>query len=169
MNHTQKQFRILAIALSARGLSFAVMEGEDSLVAWGGKQAEGDKNAQALAKAEKLLDLYKPGILVLQDMEAKGSHRYPRMKRLNRQIIKAAGTRKIKVTLISGERQRSLLLGDTNGTKHEMAEMLAQRFPVELGSRLPAKRREWESESSRMGIFDAAALAVAFRMRGIRH
>jgi len=39
------------------------------------------------------------------------------------------------------------------------------QFPDELASRLPPKRKLWNSEDSRMDFFDAVALAVVFRMR----
>jgi Holliday junction resolvasome RuvABC endonuclease subunit len=166
MNYNQKQFRILAIALSSRGLGYAVLEGEKSLIECGGKSVKnGDKNSQCLAKVKKLEEFYQPDVLVLQDVAAKGSRRAPRIKTLNQQIIEAAGKRKLKVALFSGKQLRSLLLADAKGTKQEMAEMLAKHFPDELASRLPPKRRPWTSEDGRMDIFDAAALAVAFRMR----
>ena len=72
-----------------------------------------------------------------------------------------AENQKIEVKLISGKQLRSLLLGNSKGTKQEMAEKLAKDFPDELASRLPPKRRLWMSEDSRMDIFDAVALAVA--------
>ena len=166
MNPNQKQFRILAIALSSRGLGYAVLEGEKSLIECGGKTAKnGNKNSQCLAKVKKLVEFYQPGVLVLQDTLAKDSHRAPRIKTLNRQIVEVAGKRKLKVGLFSGKQLRNLLLGDAKGTKHEMAEMLAKHFPDELASQLPPKRRPWTSEDGRMDLFDAAALAVAFRMR----
>jgi hypothetical protein len=37
--------------------------------------------------------------------------------------------------------------------------------PDELASRLPPKRKTWKSEDSRMDIFDAGALVVAFRIK----
>jgi len=43
--------------------------------------------------------------------------------------------------------------------------MLAKQFPDELASRLPPKRKTWESEDSRMDIFDAVALAVTFWLK----
>jgi hypothetical protein len=49
---------------------------------------------------------------------------------------------------------------DGRGTKHALAEIIAKRFPEELGSRLPPKRKPWMSEDSRMNIFDAVALAL---------
>jgi hypothetical protein len=163
MNQTSsKYFRILAVALSARGFGFVVMEGQKTIIEYGGRVAVGDKNNQSLAKMEKLLNFYRPGTLVLQDAEAKGSRRAPRIKTLNRQIRGLAEKRKITVKLISGKQLRSFLLGNPKGTKQEMAEMLAMQFPDELASRLPPKRKTWESEDGRMDIFDAMALALAY-------
>lgn len=166
MNQTPtKHFRILAVALSARGFGFVVMEGQKTIIECGGRVADGDKNAQSLTKLEKLLNFYRPDLLALQDVEAKGLRRAPRIKTLNRQIKSVAERRKIKVKLISGNQLRSLLLGNPKGTKQEMAEVIAMEFPDELASRLPRKRKAWESEDGRMDIFDAVALAAAFRMR----
>jgi hypothetical protein len=167
MNHTtSKQFRILAVALSTRGFGFVVMEGQKTIIECGGRVATGGKkNAQSVAKAEKLLNFYQPDVLVLQDVQAKGSHRAPRIKTLNRQIKAVAEKRKIRVKLISGKQMRTLLLGNAKGTKQEMAEALAAQFPDELASRLPPKRKPWKSEDARMDIFDAVALAAAFRLK----
>ena len=160
-----KHFRILAVALSARGFGFVVMEGQKTIIECGGRVADGDKNTQSLTRMKKLLNFYRPGVLVLQDVEAMGSRRAPRIKTLNRQIKGAAEKRKIEAKLISGKQLRRLLLGNPKGTKQEMAETLVMQFPDELASRLPPKRKPWKSEDSRMDIFDAVALAVVFRMR----
>jgi hypothetical protein len=55
-----------------------------------------------------------------------------------------------------------MFFAEGQGTKHALAEMLAGRFPEELASRLPPKRRPWMSEDYRMDIFDAVALALTF-------
>jgi len=99
---------------------------------------------------------------VMQDVNAKGCHRAPRIKALQRQVCKLAARQKCEVALLSGEKLRITLLGDVKGTKHEMAEMLAQKYPVELAAKLPPKRRAWENEDRRMDIFDAVALAKVF-------
>ena len=49
-----------------------------------------------------------------------------------------------------------------------MAELLVMQFPDELASRLPPKRKTWESEDGRMDIFDAVALAVVSRMKYVK-
>jgi hypothetical protein len=41
--------------------------------------------------------------------------------------------------------------------KHEVAAALAKQFPS-LASRLPPKKKCWQSEDYRIGIFDAAAV-----------
>ncbi len=159
-----RHYRLLAVALSSRGFGYAVLEGEKFLVEYGSTSVKGDKNRQCLDKAEKLIALYRPDALVLQNATAKGSHRAPRIKTLNHQAIEAARKYRLKVTLFSGKQLRSLLLCDPRGTKHEMAEMLAKLFPDELASRLPPKRRPWEGADARMDIFDAVGLAVAYRI-----
>ncbi len=163
-HHSSKRYRLLTIALSSRGLGYAVLEGEKFLVEYGNTSVKGDKNRQCLVKMEKLIALYRPDALVLQNATAKGSHRAPRIKTLNQQAIEAARKHRLKVTLFSGKQSRSLLLGNVHGTKQEMAEMLVKHFPDELASRLPRKRRTWEGADARMDIFDAVGLAVAYRI-----
>ena len=160
-----KRHRLLAIALSSRGLGYAVIEGEKFLVDYGNMSVKGDKNRQCLARTKRLFELYLPDLLVLQDVTAKGSHRAPRIKTLNQQIIETASKRRLRVALFSGKQLRNILLGNIRGTKYEVAQLLAKRFPDELTLRLPPKRRPWESADARMDTFDAVALAVAFRMR----
>jgi len=51
---TSKQNRILAIALTARGFGYCVME-DNMLLEWGKKEAKGNKNFQSMNKIEKLI------------------------------------------------------------------------------------------------------------------
>lgn len=72
----------------------------------------------------------------------------------------------VSVVVFSRQQVRQVFFADGGeGTKHALAEKMAKRFPEELGFRLPPKRRAWESEDSRMDIFDAVALALAWRYR----
>jgi|ERR1017187_203160 Holliday junction resolvasome RuvABC endonuclease subunit len=156
-----KHFRILAIAPSIRGFGFAVLEEQETLVDWGVKTVKkGDKNKQSLAKVKKLIADYQPGVLVLEDTSAKGSRRAPRIRKLCQQIIKMTANRKVSVKLFSRDQMMKTFIADGRGTKHALAEMIADRFPEELGSHLPPKRKPWMSEDSRMTIFDAVALAL---------
>jgi len=165
MNHI-KQFRILAVFLSTRGFGYAVMEGENTLIDYGNKVVQKDKNVHSLAQIQKVIRQNQPDVLVLLDVMAKGVHRAQRIKELHLEVVALSIKRKLKVVTIGATGVRSRLLGELVGSKHEMAELLARRFPDELASRLPPKRRTWESEDARMDIFEAVALAVVFRMKG---
>jgi hypothetical protein len=68
----------------------------------------------------------------------------------------------VTVKLFSREQVRRVFFANGQGTKQAPAEILAKRFPEELGSRLPPKRRPWMSEDYRMDIFDAVSLALTF-------
>jgi Holliday junction resolvasome RuvABC endonuclease subunit len=166
MNQTMsKQVRILAIAPTARGFGYCVME-DEAILECGYKGVRGNKNCKSVFKIEKLVKQFLPSALVLQDVNAAGCRRAPRVKALHQQVIGLAAKKKVKVSLFSGKSLRNALLGDVKGTKHEMAEMLANKYPVELAAKLPPKRRLWENEDGRMDIFDAVELAVVFRMSG---
>jgi len=158
-----KQFRILAIAPVTRGFGFAVLEGRDTLINWGVKTVTGNKNAKSLEKVEELIAHYQPGVLVLEDASAKGSLRHPRIRRLVPQIIKLAKAGKVNVSLFSREQVMKVLIPDGQGTKHDLAGIVAGQFPEQLGSKLPPKRKAWMRERYQMNIFDAVGLALAFR------
>jgi hypothetical protein len=155
--------RTLAVAPSTRGFGYAVMEGFDTLVDWGVKKIAGDKNKQSLLRVDELISLYQPELLVLSDTAAKTSRRAPRIKRLTERITKLAKEQMVMVALYSREQVRSAFFEDDMETKHELATLIAHRYPEELGDRLPRKRKPWESEHSNMDIFDAVALALAPR------
>lgn len=157
-----KPVRILAIAPLSRGLGYAVMEGPTRLIACGNKAILSDKNAGSLAWVEKFTQFYQPDVLVLPDVNAADTRRAARIKTLQRKIVAVAKKCQLKVRLISVTQVRGKLLGDAKGTKQAVAQTLAEKFPEELASRLPPKRRPWTSEDPRMDIFDAVGLAVAF-------
>ena len=157
-----KHIRILAIAPLSRGLGYAVMEGPDKLLACGNKAILRDKNAGSLAWVNRFMQFYQPEVLVLPDVNAADTRRAARIKTLHRQIVAWAGKKKVKVRLVSVTQVRAQLLDDSKATKFAVAQTLAGKFPPELGTRLPPKRRPWMSEDPRMDIFDAVGLAVAF-------
>ena len=155
--------RILAIAASSRGFGYALLEGQKLLVDWGVKSVTGDKNARSIEKVEALIAHYHPEVIVLEDAASKGSRRCPRIQMLTKDLTALAEPGAIKVLLFSQRQIRRVLFGAGRGTKHALAEIIAQRFPEEPGFRLPPKRRPWMSEDFRMDIFDAVALALMVR------
>ena len=157
-----KSIRILAIAPLSRGLGYAVMEGSGKLVACGNKAILRDKNAKALAWVNRFIQFYQPDVLVLPNVTAADTRRAIRIKILHQKIVAWAGKLQLKLRLVSVTQVRTQLLGAAKGTKFAVARTLAEKFPTELGARLPPKRRPWMSEDPRMDVFDAVGLAVAF-------
>lgn len=132
---------------------------------WGVKAVQGDKNRRSLMKVEEMIAHYQPGMLVLEDHSGQASRRSVRIRTLGRRIVALAVRLNVRVVLFSREQIRQVFFPEGEGTKHELAEIIARRFPEELGLRLPPKRKPWKSEDARMDIFAAVALAVAFRLR----
>ena len=163
MNHN-KQFRILAIALTSRGFGYAVMEG-GKLIDFGKKVINAEKNVRSLGHIEKLIVRNCPNILVVDDVYATGTYRAARIKELHKGLLKSAKKHKLRVEKLAGTALRLALVGDEKGTKYGMAQLLAKQFPDNLASRLPPKRKAWTSEDTRMDIFDAVALAVVAPMK----
>ena len=165
MKASSNTFRLLSIAISTRGFGYAVMEGNNDLVAFGARGVKGDKNVRCRRSIEKLLKLYWPDVLVLYDVKAKDARRGPRTQRLHEEIMTLAKQQKLKIAVFPITDVRSSLLSNSKATKHELAISMAKKFPDELASRLPPKRRPWMSEDRRMDIFDAVSLACAYRLK----
>jgi hypothetical protein len=159
MKASSKHLRVLAIAPSSRGFGFALLEGQEKLVDWGVKTIRGDKNAGTLVKVGEMIAHNKPDKIVLED-HSSGSRRSPRIRSLGKEIVALAENNHVFVALRSQSQVRKLFFADGEGTIYALAQILAARFPEELGSRLPPERRPWMSEDYRMDIFDAVALAL---------
>ena len=152
----------------AFGFGYAVFEGPESILECGIKTARWEKNAQALRKIGKLVFHFNPAVLVLENTDVTGSRRSPRIRELGQEIIALAKSRKIKVKLFSRDRVLKTIIPDRRGTKHAMAEIIARRFPEQLATQLPPERALWDSESPRMAMFEAVALALVFQMTQTR-
>ena len=159
MPHKRFSSIILSIAPSTRGFGFAVLEGK-TLIEWGCRVTQGDKNAAAIEKIRKLVAFYSPTMLVIQDYSAKGTRRAERIRQLGIAITCLATECRLSLRLVPYSRLQRLFFGKRSGTKHELAQALALRFPQELGPLLPPKRKPWLPQHPRLDMFDAIALAI---------
>jgi hypothetical protein len=107
-----------------------------------------------------------PDVLVIEDV-SKATRKWWRWRRgwrvidLLRRIARLARRRNISCTRVSWANVRAPFspLGAT--TNHKIASRIVLQF-AELGSLLPKPCKIYMSEDSRMSIFDAPALALAF-------
>ncbi|HEU6448911.1 MAG TPA: hypothetical protein VFV23_10790 [Verrucomicrobiae bacterium] len=152
-----KNLRVLAVAPSSRGFGFALFEGREVLVLFGASEVPGKKNPVLRAKIEKIISVYKPQMILLPEATSRGQ----RIQSLSRDVITSARRKQINIELIPLKLVKQSFFADGEGTKHQVAEIIAKRFPEQLAGRLPPERMAWMSEDRRMDIFDAIALMVA--------
>lgn len=156
--------RIFSLDPTTKGFGYAVFELPFRLVEWGLTRVAGDKYAGALFRFEKLLSRFRPDAVILEDAEAPGSRRQPRVRQLIDALAKLARERGIVVYTIARSKVLACFSSpESAATKQSIARNLTERFP-ELAERLPRPRKPWQTEDERMSIFDALALAVTHAM-----
>lgn len=151
--------RILAIDPTSEGLAYVVIEDQPlQLIDWGIKNC-GRKKAVALRTTAKLIERYRPNILVMEDYAVSSSCRRRRVQELIQSIIVLANLEKVRVRTFSREDIFKTFAGTK--TKSDIAAAVAGAFP-ELAPRLPRLREIYFGEDYRMAIFDAAALGMTY-------
>jgi len=162
MTPTPHQRRVVALDIRSRSFGFVVFEGPNRMLDWGIRSFRSGANAVKTPAGEKfraLLDEFTPSAVVIRERTTR-SARKPKLLTI---IERQARSRRIPLRFISrGDVNRAFVGFESN--KYEVASALARQFP-DLASRLPPKRKVWQSEDYRMGIFDAAALGVAYFVR----
>ena len=156
-NHQTDDALILAIFPSVRGFGFALFHGAWAPLDWGFRHIEGDKNENALDKAQSLIDAYAPDTLLLEDHAGEGSRRSARVEALIDELADLAEQKGITVARYSRDRIRECFAEFGATTKYEIAQAISRSLP-EFPPQLPPERKIWLPEDYRMSIFDAVSL-----------
>jgi hypothetical protein len=151
---------VLAIYIQTRGFAFVLFEGWRTPIDWAVQDIRGlDKNARCLKRIEALFELHNPDVVILQETSEDGTRRASRIRSLNRNIGYLAERHGIAVRTYRRSELRHCFAefyGATNKTM--IAETIAKEIP-DLTLYVPPARKPWMSEHTRMGLFEAAALA----------
>jgi len=151
--------RVLALDVHPRSFGFVVFEGPNRMLDWGVRSFRTGANAVKVPASTKflaLLDEFRPSAVVIGE---RLTGRTAKQTRMLATIERQVRSRRIPVRRVSRRDVNRAFVG-FESNKYEVASALAQQFPA-LASRLPPRRKCWQSEDYRMGIFDAAALGVA--------
>lgn len=151
--------RVLAIDPTSSGFGFAVLEGPESLIDWGGRTAATSESA--LRKVTDMVRQYRVDVLVVEDCTDPRSRRGRRVRHLIEAMDLAANEIGIACARVRITAVHRLFGGDVRTNKDEIARVIAEHFG-ELAPRLPPKRKVWMTEPSRMGIFDAVAFGLTY-------
>lgn len=162
MKASSRYSLVLSVYPNARGFAFVVFEGQLSPVDWGVKEVRGrQRHARCLLSITALIERYRPAAIILQDMSKTGTRRARRLRDLNDGIENMAEDYAIPIFRYSRARVREAFAPFGPVTKQAIAETIAKHIPV-FERYVPPLRKPWRSEDARMGLFDAAALALAF-------
>lgn len=154
---------VMAVYPNARGFAYVVLESPLLVVDWGATDVAARRKIKVgLSRVSLLVDRYRPDVLVLRASEARGS-RHDDFLKVMRRLAKA---RRTSVITISRKNVRAAFSEAEPPTRYRIAESVADLLPA-LRPLLPPQRKIWIGENRRMGLFDAAALALAsVRLKG---
>jgi len=157
----KREALVMAFYPNARGFAHVIFEGPLTPVDWGVSEVRrGRRRLDAyVRRLSVLIDRYHPDVLVLRG--GSKERNLPAMQAAIDAIATLAeGTGVQSCTMSRKEVQRAFAhLGSR--TRYAIAGWIAKHIPT-LGPLMPPARKIWNGEDRRMGLFDAAALALAF-------
>jgi hypothetical protein len=158
----QEQYHaVLSVHPTARGMGWVIATSPLTLIDWGVIRANNDTNATCLRRIAKLIETFSPAVIVIKHAAGSSRTRVKRIQRLITAIVQLARTRSIEIQLFAEKQVRAHFERFGAKTREDVAMFLATNIDA-LSSRLPPKRKPWMSEDARLGLFDAAAVMVAF-------
>jgi len=168
MTNENPQSLVLSIYPFSRGFAFVLFEGPDSPFDWGVKEIkEKHKNNKTLAEIKKIIDRYRPEVLVIEDTTAKNSRRTSRIRKLYRMLVHLGKAEYVDLHRYSRAAVSACFTSVGARTKYEIAKAISIQIPA-FNHRMPRLRKAWMSEDPRQSLFDAAALGLTYYSRGIR-
>jgi len=150
---------ILAVDPTAKGMGYVVMEGPDDIIDWGTTHTIIGKNSFVRRKVQRLIEYCSPDVLVIED--AAQGRRCSRVLKLLEALEKLARTLGLRVVKIARGTLHETFANFGATNKHEISCRLTEYYP-QLTRLLPDKRKIWEAEDARYGVFDAAALGFTY-------
>jgi hypothetical protein len=151
---------IVAFYPHARGFSYIVFEGPLSPVDWGMSDLPAKEKARrCLRRLSLLLDQYQPDALLIREVSK--ARRMRSIAGLLKAIKQEASVRGVYTAGVSRKQIRETFAYLGSPTRRAIVEAIAKRIPT-LASYVPPIRKIWNGEDRRMGLFDAAALALTF-------
>lgn len=148
--------RIISIYPNTLGFGYVILNEKGEILDYGVVSIRPVQNDKCLTKIKEIACYYQPGILILEDY--KNSNKSERVKQLIEKICDC-GKSNLKIHRYSKDQIKNTfdVFGAKN--KYEISKRIAEVYP-QLNSKLPEKRKAWETENYYQGIFDAMALVL---------
>ena len=146
--------RVLAFASTTRGFGFVVLEGT-RLVDWGLRRCA-PRAAEFGRRIDALIRRYRPMIGVVESLST--TTKRCRGRTFIKTAISRLETAGAFVVPVAARTMVKFASGP-RPSKWDIADAISRRFP-EMAHRLPRRRKPWQSEDERLGLFMAAGLAL---------
>jgi hypothetical protein len=150
---------VFAVFPTRTGFGWVLFEGPTNPVDWGVATIARERNKSSLLRVDALLDELKPKSLVLEQFEGPGSRRADRIQQLCRDILDLANTKGMDAHVYGHADIRTSFEEVGARSRYEIATAIASRID-DFAHELPPKRKIWLPEDPRMGLFNAAAVAL---------
>lgn len=148
---------ILAVFPTGIGFGYSVHKDPKTFIDWGIKWTTSEnKNNDCVRGFVRLLNLYKPTVLVLEEI-APDAH--TRTAKLTDTLADIATSQGVTVCRYSRKQIQQAFEPDGTPTKKDIAEAVGALIP-ELQTFVPVARKIWETEHDAMSFFVAASLAI---------
>ncbi|MDQ3279892.1 MAG: hypothetical protein M3Q69_00600 [Acidobacteriota bacterium] len=131
---------------------------DGELLDWGTLE-DAPEDAVQLALVDRILDGCAADILILEDPDADGSKRKPRMAHLLRIFARHARKRGVEIVSIARADVHAAWARRGLQRKEAVAAAIGGMLP-ELAHLVPPARTKWANEADRVNIFDAASLVL---------
>lgn len=143
-----------------------LFEGPSSPFDWGVKEIRAYKNVRTVAEVKRLIDRYRPEVLVIEDTTGKHSRRSARIRKLHRMLTHLSAAEFVDLHRCSRSEVKACFASVGAVTRHEIAKAIATQIQAFV-PHIPRRRRQWMSEHPRESLFNAAALGLAYFARSI--
>jgi len=148
---------IVGIDPTPRGIAFVFFE-RGELMDWGMIEDE-PADAVQVGLLDRILDGCAADLLVLEDPDAEGSKRKPRMAHILRLFAKHARRRSIEIAKVARDAVHDSWAKRGLTTKEAVAAAIGELLP-EIAHLVPPKRKSGWNETDRVNVFDAASLVL---------
>jgi Holliday junction resolvasome RuvABC endonuclease subunit len=153
---------VMGIALTTRGLGYALLEGPETPFDWGLMRRENmEFEERTVERIDKIIRAYHPEVLVMEKLVGGNTRHSAMLKQVSRQILHRAASEGVIVLHLDRREVRSAFAPLGAVSKPDIASAIAIALPA-LKHRLPPIRKLWMSEDARQLIFDAAALVLTY-------
>jgi hypothetical protein len=158
--NVRRSYLVMAVYPNARGFAYVIFGRADFPLDWGVSELPAQERLRlSLDRFSHLLDRYDLDIVLLRNVP-EGS-RGKRLVKLVQAMDELARRRRARTIRISAQQARHAFAHVEPPTRYLIAQEIAERIPA-FGPLLPPRRKIWIGESGRMGLFDAAAIALTF-------